>query len=220
MTQGIREYLTIDGADVPYNPSEITVSADEVGVSQVELTGDSVLFYHQPLAGLPDRDQRYTFSLPYPSLSSDADLRWFRRLAALSGEISFCYWKPANWVYTADASQVSFYLPRHRQIAPSILGASLTDFPVYVWRNGTAQTVTVVGGAVVTTPASGSCNIATAAATTGDYRDYVEFRLSACSAGDLIEIEFVPLFWVRVVQATENYPGSFREERGLTLQER
>lgn len=216
---GIYEYLTVDGDDLAYNPQSLAVDIRD-SASDVETFGDSYRFNRALVAGLPDRELRFAFELPFDGLTEEANLRTIRRLQAKPGEFSFAYWKPVNFYYTATSGQVSFYLPRHRRYAAAALSKSTTDFPFNCWVNEVAQTVAVVAGNSPTTPASGNCNVGTTAKTSGTYLDYVEFRLAACTAGDIVEVEFAPLFTVRVASQSESYPDTTLEQRGLSFIER
>jgi hypothetical protein len=216
--RGIRNYITILGYGDIENPIEI-VPERQLFVTDVDTDGDSFRYSKIPFAGLPTHETRYRFPLPYPT-SSDTTVDTLRELQEEFGELTFAHWKPMKAKYIATEGQVSFYLPRRRRNAASVLSKSETTFPFTCTRNGSTQTVSMVTGSTVTTPASGSCNVARAAKTTGDQKDYVEFRLSACTAGDIVWIQYWPAFLVRVVDAAEGYPGGFRETRDITLLER
>lgn len=219
--RGITNFITIGGTDLDgYNPAEIRPRIDELA-TDVDTKGDSTRFWPYVLAGLPDKLDRYTFELPWPTKKDATHLRAIRRFQATAGSISLAIWKPINVYYTATDGQTTFYLPRRRQNAPSALSKSTTTFPLSVWIDGSAvSTIAYAAGPTVSTPAAGTCNVSQSAHTSGNYEGYVEFRLAAQSAGAVIEVEFYPLFICRVLSRTENYPGSFQEERGLVLQER
>jgi len=220
-TRGLTNYITIGGTDLSgFNPASIEPRIEQ-GNTDVDTKGDSTRFWPYILAGLPDKLDRYTFPLPWPTQKDGTNLRAIRRFQAKAGSGSLAIWKPVNVYYTATEGQTTFYLPRHRRNAPQVLGKSTTTFPFNVWIDGVAVgTINYANGPTLSTPSSGQCNVAKNPHTSGDAEDFVEFRLEAQSAGAEIEVEFYPLFICRVVDVSESYPGSFREERGITLQER
>jgi len=219
MSTGLSEFLTIDSVDLELNPE--TINAEPIEQVQDILThGDSVRFHPLIAAGLPVRDIKYRFRFPYGNISDDDVARVVRRLAARHGTRTFAMWRPVNVYYVATAGQVAYYLPRRRRNAPDVVGKSTTEFPVQIWVDGVAQTVAYVAGPGVSTPASGNANVAKAAKTSGTYEDYVEFRLEAAAGGEVVDIEFYPLFLVRASLAAESFPETAMEARELVLEER
>lgn len=216
--RGLRYYITIDGYGDLELPSEL-LPEKQLLDTDVDAEGESYRYTRQPFAGLPTQTNRYRFPLPYPT-ASDSMISTLRELQDESGQLLMSHWKPINPKYIATEGQVSFYLPRRRRNAASSLSKSETTFPATVELNGVAQTVTMVAGPTVTTPSSGACNFSRTAATSGATKGYVEFRLAACTAGDIVRVQFWPAFIVRVVAAGEGYAGGFRESRDIAFLER
>jgi len=216
--RGLRRLIAIDGSGDIQLPSELAVE-HQLLLTDVDTDGDSFRYTRIPFAGLPTHEKRYRFRLPYPT-SSEATIDTIRELQEEFGQLLYAHWKPIKAKYIATEGQVSFYLPRRRRNAASVLGETEANYPFTCTRNGTTQTVTMVTGSTVSTPAAGACNVARAARTAAPRKDYVEFRLSACTAGDVVSINFWAAYLVRVVETSEGYPGSFRETRDLTFLER
>jgi len=219
--RGIRRIPTINGSDLSLPPTAITPSKQRL-VTDVRTEGDSFRYGHAPLAGLPTHEVLYQFSLPYDSVDDDV-LDELMDIEEIFDELTLAIWKKVRARYIATEGQTDFYVPRRRLNAPNALtvpGVDEATYPVTVTRSVTAQAVTMVTGTGVSVPAAGACNFARSPVASGDYRDYTQFKLSACSAGDVIILDHYPCFRVRVIDASESYPGGFRETRELTFLER
>jgi len=215
--RGLRRALTIDGEDLRL-PAGLEAQR-EIYVTDVDTDGDSIRYSRARKPGLPFLQDRYSFTLPYPT-SNDDDLEQVAELQSEFGEMQFSYWKPIRAKYIAVAGQTDFWLPRRRRNAPSIFGEDESAYPFTCTRNGNTQIVTCIAGSSVSVPVDGVCNVAREAAASGARRDEVIFRLSACGAADVVRIKWYGAMLVRLIAGGESYPGGFREERELVFMER
>jgi len=215
--RGLRRALTIDGESLRL-PAGLEAQR-ELFVTDVDTDGDSIRFSRARRPGLPFLEDRYTFTLPYPT-SNDEDLDQILALQAEFEQMQFAYWKPTYAKYIAVEGQTDFWLPRRRRNAPSVFGEDESVYPFTCVRNGDAQAVTLFAGSSVSVPVPGACHVAREAAASGARLDEVLFRTSACTKGDVLRIKFWAAMLVRLVSGGESYPGGFREERDLVFRER
>jgi len=222
MTQalGIRETLEIDGTLLTFGASSAQVTPER-NESAVKTMSDTKLYRAYKLAGLPNIEETFRISIPIDGLDSDSmdEVRTIERLRLLGGFHTLAWWKYERAYYTATAGQTAFYIASRRRDAASVKGIA-NLYPALCWKNGTVQTVVMVAGSSPSVPSSGTVNIADTPVASGDYLDYTKFCLSACTAGDIIELAVMPLLRVWVDSPSMDFPGSNQEQHSIVLVER
>lgn len=204
MSVGITSDVTIDGVDYDWAPdtTSLDIESSEIAVAA---KSETFLYRDQVLAGLPDVEERFR-AIPFSTsaLENDTERRRLQLLRMQGGFHWLALWAPERAIYTATEGQTAFFLPRRRRDAGAVLGRS-GSFPLTVTRNSVAQTYALVAGSSPATPSSGTCNVATDPVASGEYRDYTAFALSACTAGDVIELTYYPYLRVYVERPRVSY---------------
>ena len=224
----IQRAITIDGVDFPITFQSISVDPAPIETPVDTIDGGSVSFRPLALPGCPDVSDRYTFTVPASNLTG-APLTQLERIRARGGYHTLAYWRPIRSFYTAKAGQTKFYLGRYRQNAPQVhaglidqgITMSTTVAPLLCWINGVAQTVTYAAGPTLAAPAAGAIVVSQAVETTGPGTSYAPFLVgNVLVAGDVIEIEWFPLFLVTLTQPKISYPRTVVEDHSYTFRER
>ena len=229
LTSGsIQRAITIDGVDFPISFQSLTVDPAPIETPVDTIDGGSVSFRPLALPGCPDMSDRYTINVPSSNLTG-APLIQLERIRARGGYHTLAYWRPIRTFYTAKAGQTKFYLPRYRTNAPQVhaglidhgITMSTTVAPLLAWLNGTPLTVTYAAGPTLVAPAAGAIVVSQAVETTGPGTNYAPFLVgSVLVAGDVIEIEWFPLFLMTLTGPKISYPRTVVEDHSYTFRER
>lgn len=221
------QYAFIDGTAIrlpgtlyPRRSLRIATSQTLAGRARIDAWYDGV--------GLPDQPDHYDFDLRW-DLSDDysTELLALETLAASGGSHTFTYWKKILVRYTATSGQTVFYLPRPDAFSKGYTGhlVQATDGAT-VKVNGTPiatvnYVTPVTSGTVVTAGQVSISNTAVSHPDSGYTVALFKFG-TALVAGDIVTVEFTPLFNVGVTMIDTNpftgdNPG--REDKVLSLVE-
>lgn len=223
---GIVRPVTIDGTDLGIFPDTISVNPTPIFESVDTIDGGSVLFYPS-LPGSANLADRYEISFPITAVEG-VTRRALERIRARGGYHTLAIWKPISAFYVATAAGV-YLLPRYRQNAGQVLaglnyGGEIigTDTaPFLAWRNSTELTVSYVATpGDLTTPGATDCIVSAAPYTSGSNIDYVPFAVGGLTPGDVIEIEFFPVFIVTMTAPQISFPMPLTETHNYTFLER
>lgn len=179
--------------------------------------------------GLPDQPDLYDFHLRWVLDKHFAtEIAFLERLRTKGGAHLFAYWKAIEYQWTATSGQTVFYLPRPDAFGRSYSGKTGGDYKAVVKINGVAMAasdVTYPGTVTAATSvASGDVAISTTSTTHEESGATVAlFKFGdALDAGDLVTVEYNPLFNVCVMEVvTDPFVGEqpFVENKTLRLAE-
>lgn len=200
---GVRQRPYLAGLNLSILPSEIGEKPQRAETA--ERGADTFTFVDRPFikAGAPDVVSKYRWSLKFPRVAS-ADYQAFSRAEASPAFLDFCLWKPVSEIFSGDGVRTVFYLLRRNAptVVPSLARpANVSDYSLKAW----------IAGASVTAPTVG----------TADSRGMTPVTFGSAPAAGVgnVEVFYTPLFYVRIVDPTRDFPVAHREERELALEE-
>lgn len=223
---GVVDNATIDGTDVALS-KVLDMRQELLQTVERMLSGRVRVDAHYQGTGLPDQADWFEFMMEYDLDSSFATtLTTLEKLRTQGGYHNLAIWKKRMYSYTATSGQTVFYLPRPDAFASSYSGHTADSWKAVVKVNGAAIAAadTLYPGAVTsgTAVAAGKVAISTVAVThdTAGTRVALFKFGTALVAGDVVTVEYHPLFRVVVLEvATKPFTVIGREDKSLYMQE-